>query len=76
MKREVRIYVRKSKFRSLDDIRSILLLFESDYQEKNNDARAFVKMLQNEGKRVVVCCYVDKKVAETATLENYIKTIL
>jgi hypothetical protein len=50
----------------------VLLLFESDYQEKNNDARSFIKMLQNEGKRVVVCCYVNKKEAETATLDNYI----
>ncbi len=72
LKREVRRYERKSKFRSWDDIRSVLLLFESDYQEKNNDTRAFVKMLQSEGKRVVACCYVNKKVAETATLDNYI----
>lgn len=72
LKREVRRYERKSKFRSWDDIRSILLLFESDYQEKNDDARAFIKMLQSEGKRVVACCYVNKKVAETATLDNYI----
>lgn len=72
LKREVRRCVRKSVFRSWDDIRSVLLLFESDYQEKNDHARAFIKILQTEGKRVVACCYVDKKTAETATLDNYI----
>ena len=72
LEREAKRCTRKSTFRSWDDIRSVLLLFESDYQEKNNDARSFIKMLQNEGKRVVVCCYVNKKEAETATLDNYI----
>lgn len=72
LKRETRRCVRKSKFRSWSDIRSVLLLFESDYQEKNDFSRKFIKLLQAEGKRVVVCCFVDKKVAETATLDNYI----
>ena len=70
--REMRKCVRKSVFRSWNDIHSILLLFESDYQEKNNNVRTFIKALQAEDKRVVGCCYVDKKVAETATLDNYI----
>lgn len=63
---------RVSHYRSWESIRTILVLFESDLQEKNTEARAFLKMLQNEGKRVVACCYVDKKVAETATLDNYV----
>jgi hypothetical protein len=70
--RAVKRVARVSRYRSWEGIRTILVLFESDLQEKNAEARAFVKMLQNEGKRVVVCCYVDKKVAETATLENYV----
>ena len=72
LEREAKRCTRKSTFRSWDDIRSVLLLFESDYQEKNNDARSFIKMLQNEGKRGRGCCYVNKKEAETATLDNYI----
>jgi hypothetical protein len=70
--RAVKRVARVSRYRSWEGIRTILVLFESDLQEKNAEARAFVKMLQNEGNRVVVCCYVDKKVAETATLENYV----
>ena len=72
LKREMGRVVRKSQFRSWSDIRSVLLLFESDYQEKNDKVRALIKSLQAEGKRVVACCYVDKKVAEAATLDTYV----
>ena len=63
---------RTSCYRSWENIRTILVLFESDLQEKNAEARAFVKALQNEGKKVVACCYVDKKKAETATLDHWV----
>jgi hypothetical protein len=63
---------RVSHYHSWDDIRTILVLFESDLQEKNAEMRAFVKALQTEGKKVVACCYVDKKKAETATLDHWV----
>lgn len=63
---------RRSCYRSWDSIRTILVLFESDLQEKNAEARAFIKTLQAEGKKVVACCYVDKKKADTATLEHWV----
>ena len=72
LKREISRIQRASRFHTWSDIKSVLLLFESELQEKNQDARNFIKTLQTEGKRVVACCYVNKKKAETATLENYI----
>ena len=72
LNREVRRCERKSNFRSWNDIRSVLLLYESDYQEKNEKAHLFIKKLETEGKRVVACCYVDRKKAESATLNNYV----
>ena len=70
--RTIKSTTRVSHYRSWDNIHTVLVLFESELQEKNQDARNFIKTLQAEGKRVVACCYVNKKKAETATLENYI----
>ncbi|MBQ8721064.1 MAG: hypothetical protein IJY67_02820 [Paludibacteraceae bacterium] len=70
--RAVKHTSRASHYLSWDNIRTVLVLFESDLQEKNQEARDFIKLLQTEGKKVVACCYVDKKKAETATLDNYI----
>ncbi len=70
--RAVKKVARVSHYRSWDNIRTILVLFESDHQEKNQEARNLIKKLQAEGKKVVACCYVDKKKAETATLDTYV----
>ena len=70
--RAMKKVARMSRYRSWENIRTILVLFESDLQEKNAEARAFVKALQTEGKKVVACCYVDKKKAETATLDHWV----
>ena len=70
--RAVKKVARASHYRSWDGICTILVLFESDLQEKNAEARAFVKRFQAEGKKVVACCYVDKKKAETATLDHWV----
>lgn len=70
--RAVKKTTRMSCYRSWDNIRTILVLFESELQEKNQGARNFIKLLQNEGKKVVACCFVDKKRAESATLDSYI----
>ena len=63
---------RTSRYRSWDNIQTILVLFESDLQEKNQEARDFIKKLQAEGKRVVACCYVNKKKAMSATFDNFV----
>jgi hypothetical protein len=70
--RELSKCERKSNFRSWNDIHSILLLFESDFQEKNDSVRALIKWCVAEGKKVVACCFVDKKNAESASLDNYV----
>ena len=70
--RAVKKVARVSHYRSWDNIRTILVLFESDHQEKNQEARNLIKKLQAEGKKVVACCYVDKKKAETATLDHWV----
>ena len=63
---------RASHYLSWDNIHTVLVLFESDLQEKNQEARDFIKLLQTEGKKVVACCYVDKKKAESATLDHWV----
>ncbi len=68
-------YVRNNRkhglYRSWGDISTILLLFESDYQEKNEEVKIIVKDLIAEGKSVLACGYVHKKKADTATLDSY-----
>lgn len=70
--KEVKKIERLRGFRSWSSIKSVLIVFESEHQEKNNNIKALIKMMQDEGKRVVAIGYVDKKIALSASLDSYI----
>lgn len=55
-------------FPQWDRVQSILLLYESDYIEKNADIKSIIARLQAEGKRVVAWGYVNKKDVSSAVL--------
>ncbi len=64
--------VNRGVYKSWSGIRNVLLLFESDFQEKNKEIKEIIKRLNAEGKKVYACGYVGKKKAETAELDNYV----
>jgi hypothetical protein len=59
-----RLERRQKKFMNFSDIQTILLLFESNLNEKNPYINQIVKQLEAEGKKVTLCGYVDKKQSE------------
>ena len=59
-------------YKSWSDVENILLLFNSDYLEKNSEIKTFIKQGKNENKNIVACCFVNKKKSETPTLDDYI----
>lgn len=58
-------------FPAYDSIRKVLLLFESDYQERNPAIKQMIKQLQEDGKEVTAWGIVDKKVPISAVLRDY-----
>lgn len=52
-------------------IKNILILFESDYNEKNKFIRSIVADLKAQGKKVTVWGYLDKKETSAAVLPEY-----
>ena len=69
-------YLRKNKKQSCafphwEDVRTVLLLFESDLTEKNLQIKQLVKELQQEGKEVTAWGFVDAKNALSAILRDY-----
>lgn len=59
---------RHATFPDYDNIRSVLILFESDFQERNLTIKAFKEQLSKEEKEVVIWGYVDKKDISSAIL--------
>lgn len=74
LKREFARTARLSGFKSWNEIRSVLVLFDSDVLEKNSAVNAFVKKMEAEGKLVTTCCFVDKKRSEIS--ENDTRIVL
>ncbi len=56
---------RQKKFMNYNDIRSILLLYESDMNERNAIITKIINELEKDGKEVIACGYVKKKKATT-----------
>lgn len=59
---------REVSFLNYKDIESILLLYESDYQERNSVIKQLSNRLQNDGKTVCTWGYVEKKDITTLIL--------
>lgn len=62
---------RERKFVNYEKAKSILLLFESDYSEKNILIRRIVRNLTNDGKKVSSWGYIEKKEITTAILPDF-----
>ena len=62
---------RQKKFMNYSDIHSILLLFESSLNEKNPYINSIVKQLENDGKRVTLCGFLDKKISGQLVLPDF-----
>lgn len=62
---------RRVIYHNYDDIRSVLILFESDLLERHLQVRQLIKELQKEGREVTAWGYVDKKEALTPVLRDF-----
>ncbi|MDR0873341.1 MAG: hypothetical protein LBN27_07750 [Prevotellaceae bacterium] len=62
---------RQKKFLNYADIQTVLLLFESNLNEKNPYVNQILKQLEADGKKVTLCGYVDKKMSEQPTLPDF-----
>lgn len=63
--------VRERRFVSYDKAKTILLLFESDFSEKNPQIRKMIHKLQQDGKKVSAWGFVDKKEVLTSILPDF-----
>lgn len=61
---------REKRFMSYDDIRTVLILFESEFTEKNEIIRKLVKKLSVDGKKVSTCGFIKKKQTKSAILPD------
>ncbi len=62
---------RESYYPDFKSIKSILILFKSEDNEKNPQIRKIIASLKEEGKKVTVWGFVDKKEIETAVLPEF-----
>ncbi len=61
---------REKRFMNYNDIKSVLILYESELSEKNKKIKAILKSLQEDGKKVTLCGYVKKKKSESPTFDH------
>lgn len=62
---------RERRFVNYDKARTILLLFESDFSERNPVIRKIIYSLQQDGKKVSAWGYVNKKEVTTSILPDF-----
>jgi len=62
---------REHRFVSYDKAKTVLLLFESDYSEKNPVVRKIIYNLQQDGKKVVAWGFVNKKEVMSSILLDF-----
>ncbi len=63
--------IRNKQFVNYDKAKSILLLFESNYSEKNVETKKIIQYLLKDGKRVTAWGFVDKKQIISAAYPEY-----
>lgn len=64
--------VHGSRFPAYGNVQKVLLLFDSDFQERNLPIKQMIRQLQSDGKDVTAWGYVDKKkVPISAVLRDY-----
>jgi hypothetical protein len=62
---------REHRFVSYDKARTVFLLFESDFSEKNPNVRTIIQTLQQDGKKVVAWGFVNKKEVMSSILLDF-----
>lgn len=62
---------RKKRWVDYNKANTILLLFESDYIEKNRFIRKIIETLNADGKKVSAWGFLDKKITNTAILPSF-----
>jgi len=63
--------VRDTSFVNYAKAKTILLIFESNYSEKNSETKRIIESLTADGKKVVAIGYVNKKNCISATYPEY-----
>lgn len=63
--------VRERRFVNYDKAKNILLLFESDFSEKNPQIRKMIHKLQQDGKKISAWGFVNKKEVLTSILPDF-----
>lgn len=62
---------RERRFVNYDKARSVLILFESDYTEKNPNIRRLISNLQQDGKKVSAWGFIDKQEVMSSILPDF-----
>lgn len=70
LKRACASYRSTSEFVRWKDVKNILLIYDSDLVEQNREMRVAIDRMEQEGKRVTECMFVDKKHAVTSSIEE------
>lgn len=62
---------REKRFVNYNNAKSVILLFESDYNEKNPEIRQIIQRFNADGKKVMAWGYVRKKEVTSAILPDF-----
>lgn len=62
---------RERRFVNYNNAKTVLLLFESDFSEKNPEIRKIIYKLQQDGKKVSAWGFIDKKTVMTSILPDF-----
>jgi len=63
--------VRERRFVSYEKAKTVLILFESEFTEKNPNIRRMIHALQQDGKKVSAWGFIDKKEVMTSILPDF-----
>ena len=62
---------RDHRFVNYEKAKTVLLLFESDYSEKNLNIRKIIQRMQQDGKKVCSWGFIDKKEVDSAIFPDF-----
>lgn len=71
LKKHLKLVDRQKRFVNYESARSIILLFESDYNEKNPEIKQLIQTFNNNGKKVMAWGFVRKKEISTPILPDF-----
>lgn len=70
-KKYLSLITRERRFVNYEKAKTILLLFESEFSEKNPNIRKMIAQMQYDGKKVSAWGYIDKKEVATSILPDF-----